>query len=157
MLVGGAAVLTLVACGTGGSSGAARPSASPTPRLYAVGQVVPGPGSVALTVLETRFDPPGDFFPLPAGGRWVNVHLTVRNQGQQPYARSTLDLVMDLQVRDQSGTNYSASGPADGDAALGAPVLPGQTSTGWMRFAVPAQGSLRLLWVSALTEVQLSS
>jgi hypothetical protein len=154
MLVGGVAALTLAACGTGGSSS---PSPSPTQRLYAVGQTVPGPDSVGLTVLETRIDPPGEFFPLTPTGRWINVRLAVRNQGQQPYARSALDLVMDILVRDQNGTNYAASARAEGDAALGAPVLPGQTSIGWMRFAVPAQGSLRLLWVSALAEVRLAT
>jgi hypothetical protein len=157
---------TALAAGcNGASSGASTakssvptPSVTTTQRLYDVGQPVHGPNGVDLTVTQTRVDPPGQYFPAQAAnitdsGRWINVQMTVRNGGQQPYGSA--NFVFDIVVRDQAGHAYNASAPAEGNPGLSAPVLPGETNSGWMRFAVPASGSLRLLWVPAAVEVLL--
>lgn len=160
-LIVSALLLALAACGSGATAPSAattRPTTSPTSAGPAsIGQVVHGPGAVDLTVLRVRIDPPGDGFPLAVPGRWISVQMTIHDDGSQTFAPTTMDLLMDLQVRDQQGTDYPASGTADGDQQVGAPVLSGETSTGWMRFAVPAAGPLRLIWKSAQREVTLTT
>jgi Domain of unknown function (DUF4352) len=135
------------------------PSAGPpssTPRLYQVGQTVRGPQRMDLKVVSVVFDPAGNhlYFPLPDGGRWVSVQMTMHNGGSRAYAAGGL-MALDFQVQDSQGGSIGPSGAQHNPQLVG-PVLPGETASGWMSFAVPASAALHLLWVPASAEVQLA-
>ncbi len=163
-----AAAVLLAACGGGStaSRSAAKPATTATPGLYQVGQTVHGPAGVTLKVLGDAFDPPGNCFSRDvaargSGGRWVLVQMTMHNGGAKPYAVGDLfaqSMVLDFQVHDQAGGSIAPSGiQHDSVPQIGGPILPGETASGWMSFAVPASGWLRLIWVPAGAEVQLPS
>jgi len=130
---------------------------SGSPALYQVGQTVHGPQSIDLKVGSVVFDPSGNYlyFPLPGGGRWVSVQLTMHNGWSKPYATGGL-MTLDFQVHDSQGGSIGPSG-AQHTPQLTGPIMPGETATGWMSFAVPASGGLRLVWVPAHAEVQLTT
>jgi hypothetical protein len=128
--------------------------------LYQVGQTVHGPQSMDLKVVSVVFDPANYlYFPLPGGGRWVSVQMTMHNGGSKPYANGdhlTRSMVLDFQVHDSQGGSIGPLDPPP-EPQIGGPILPGETASGWKSFAVPASGALRLVWVPAGAEVQLSS
>jgi uncharacterized protein DUF4352 len=150
------APVLLAACGSSTSHPSSAGPPSSTPRLYQVGQTVHGPRSMDLKVVSVVFDPVGNYlyFPLPGGGRWVSVQMTMHNGGSEAYAAGGL-MALDFRVQDSQGGSIGPSGAQHNPQLVG-PLLPGETASGWMSFAVPASGALRLLWVPASAEVQLA-
>jgi hypothetical protein len=156
-----AAAVALAACGasTAAPSGPTGHAAS-TPGHFQVGQTVHGPHRIDLKVVSVVFAPPGNYlyFPLPGGGRWVSVQMTMHNGGSKPYAtgdQTTQSMALDFQVHDARGGSIGPSGTQH-DPQISGPILPSETASGWMTFAVPASGALWLVWLPAGAEVQLS-
>lgn len=125
-----------------------------------MGQMIPGPSHVTLTVTNLTFDPGGSYFPenYPQGGRWASLYATMHNGGTTTYAAGSLlaqSMALDFQIHDSDGS-INPSG-AQHDPGLTGPILPGATATGWLSFAVPASGSLRLVWVPAGAVIDLTT
>lgn len=117
------------------------PTVLPTPATGKVGEQMAGQGYV-MTVHQVQDPvPPQRYLQPEAGFRWIAVDVTIQNTGNAPLSYNPFY----AKLKTADNREYNATLSAAEPGLQSGEQAPGETTRGWITFAIPVDAQLATL------------